>query len=120
MGKKGAKVISNGFLRLTNADGTVATDGTKEITTFKPPRSVDERAFYLGTSRQSPTYARLTNAGPPHIRSLCIFSPDAANSNKLAIRKGEVIKLRTTLCSTYLTQNGTPLSSLIALQSAGD
>lgn len=84
VGKKGAKVISNGFLRLTNADGTVATDGTKEVATFKPPRSVDERAFYL----------------------------DAASSNKLAIRKGEVIKLKTTLCSTYLTQNASMLGLL--------
>jgi hypothetical protein len=54
VGKKGAKVISNGFLRLTNTDGTVSTDGLKEITTFKPPRSVDERAFYLGTALPAP------------------------------------------------------------------
>jgi hypothetical protein len=72
VGKKGAKVISNGFLRLTNADGTVATDGTKEVATFKPPRSVDERAFYLGTSRQSPTCTRLANAGSsPHTLGHC-------------------------------------------------
>jgi hypothetical protein len=56
VGKKGAKVISNGFLRLTNTDGTVSTDGLKEITTFKPPRSVDERAFYLGTQLSQPRF----------------------------------------------------------------
>jgi len=49
VGKKGAKVISNGFLRLTNPDGAAIADGPKEIPTFKPPRSMDERAFYLGS-----------------------------------------------------------------------
>lgn len=32
---------------------------------------------------------------------------DAASSNKIAIRKGEVIKVKSVLCSTFLTQNCT-------------